>query len=199
MISVIDIWIFILIIQLVVATPYRRLQIALVTAEGWNGRFDPFFLQSVFFICITKPQKKLDSFLSFLPPERAVFFCRWSLTFRSSKLRLCWQKSEIGPQRPNLTILDLFFCKKSMPRWIQGFTFFSSPHFHFLGFFFRRLQRFVKIEVVASTDAYRGSPPYTIFQIPDNKEIQYCDVLGVWRRYLQHFEKKLPLALLGLH
>ena len=34
-----------------------------------------------------------------------------------------------------------------------------------------RLQHFARIEVVASTDAHRGSPPYTIFQIPDNKEI----------------------------
>ena len=102
--------------QLAVATPYRRLQIALVTAEGWNGCFDPFLLQSVFFICIMKPPKKLDRFffLQFYPLKELSFF-RGSLTSRSSELRLCWQNSEIGPQRPNL-VLGKFGPGQSGPR-----------------------------------------------------------------------------------
>ena len=37
--------------------------------------------------------------------------------------------------------------------------------------------QFSKIVDYDSTDAYRGSPPYAIFQIPDNREIQYSNML----------------------
>ena len=46
----------------------------LATAESWNGRFGPFFLQNVFFICIRKPQKKFGwFFLGFTPSKRRFF------------------------------------------------------------------------------------------------------------------------------
>ena len=41
---------------------------ALTTAEGWKYSYDPIFLQNVFFISITKPQKMLAEFKGFLPP-----------------------------------------------------------------------------------------------------------------------------------
>ena len=46
----------------------------LATAESWNDRFGPFFLQNVFFICIRKPQKKIGwFFLGFTPSKRRCF------------------------------------------------------------------------------------------------------------------------------
>ena len=56
--SDIDIWMSMSIIQLVAATPYRRLQIALTTAESLNVRFWSGFSRIVFLMGIIEPQKK---------------------------------------------------------------------------------------------------------------------------------------------
>ena len=39
----------------------------------------------------------------------------------------------MGSQRPNLTNLDPFFCKKHMSIWIRGKAFFFGPHILFFG------------------------------------------------------------------
>ena len=41
----------------------------LTTAEDWIDHFGPIFLQNVFLICLTKPQKKLGHFLWISPPQ----------------------------------------------------------------------------------------------------------------------------------
>ena len=74
MISVIYIWISILIIQLAVATSYRRLYIALTTVEGWNDRLDPIFFAKRIFICIRTSQKKFGRILGVSTPPKKVFF-----------------------------------------------------------------------------------------------------------------------------
>ena len=73
MIFVIYIWISVLIIQLAAVTPYSRLQIVPTTAEAWKCRFDPIFLQNVFFICIRKPQKFLGRVLGGFSPLKRFF------------------------------------------------------------------------------------------------------------------------------
>ena len=102
----------------------------MTTAEG---RFDPFFLQHVFFICITKPFFLLQFYL-----RKELFFSRrGSLTSQISRIGIvpaeqpC--RSEMGPQRPNLTILDLSFLEKVHVQMDLGNDRLFSPHFYFVG------------------------------------------------------------------
>ena len=46
----------------------------LTTAKGSSGRFEPIFLQNVFFICILEPQKKIGQLLCVLTPKKQQFF-----------------------------------------------------------------------------------------------------------------------------
>ena len=62
-------------------------------------------------------------------------------------------------QRPNFTNFDVFFCKKSMSRWIRGKNLFGGPKFHFFGGqgdLFRRLRHFSSEGVPISRE---GVPP----------------------------------------
>ena len=46
----------------------------LATAESWNDRFGPFFLQNVFFMDMIEAQKKFGRvFLGFTPPKQTFF------------------------------------------------------------------------------------------------------------------------------
>ena len=74
------------------ALPYRLMQIALTTAEGWNGRFDPFFLQKVFFIYVMRSQNFFDRFLGvFTLPK-------WPKVPSVSPQRASFQKLRGAPQ-----------------------------------------------------------------------------------------------------
>ena len=57
----------------------------LTTAEGSSNRFEPIFLQNVFFICIPEPQKNLTTFLGF-DPLKQLLFCRGSLAGQISRI-----------------------------------------------------------------------------------------------------------------
>ena len=62
------------------------------------------------------------------------FFVIWDVKYSIGwwpPIGVC--RSEMGPQRPILTILDLVFCKKSMSRWIRGMTFCLAFIFTFFG------------------------------------------------------------------
>ena len=69
-------------ISVLIAQPddlcYSYLYFCVDHLVGWNDRFDPIFLQNVFFICITRPQKFLgrDS-VRFTPSETVFFLNPW--------------------------------------------------------------------------------------------------------------------------
>ena len=119
----------------------------LVTAVGWNGRFGPFFLLNVFFICMEATKTRIwSSFYGFYPPKRDVFqlgvWCqnwganvrievqRWKCNEIISYIQMKWSNVRIEVQMSEL-------------RW-RDFT-----------------------------SAYRGSPPYTLSQNQDNRETGY--------------------------
>ena len=72
----------------------------LTTAEGSSDRFEPFFLQNVFFICIPEPQKKFGQlFLCFTPPKETFFFIGGAWLARFPELRACphfWKSAALG-------------------------------------------------------------------------------------------------------
>ena len=54
------------------ATPYRRVIFSLTTAEGWNGRFGPFFLKCIFYTYDGAKIKISPSFGRFYPPKESL-------------------------------------------------------------------------------------------------------------------------------
>ena len=51
----------------------RQVQIALTTAEGWNGRFDPFFFAKLIFYMYQDVAKKIGRTLGVFTPLKRLF------------------------------------------------------------------------------------------------------------------------------
>ena len=123
----------------------------LATAEGWNDGFGPFFLQNVFFICIEGMKNRIwPSSYGFYPPKRDVFQLGVWCQNWGANVRI------------------------EVHRWNYN---------EIISFIYMKWSN-VRIEVQMSelrwrdfTSIYRGSPPYTLSQNPDNRETGYSNVL----------------------
>ena len=70
----IDHWLFVMIIQLVVATPYTQRNFLFASPEGRIDQFLPFFFLNIPFIHVTRPQKNCGVHSIIFQPQNGPFF-----------------------------------------------------------------------------------------------------------------------------